>query len=112
LTKPDIFRDTWNGCKTAPIPLKPSVRLWAESQRHSGPSSSERTFANARGNDPARFDSGVGGFLRPYRLTEVLPGLDQDEAVNGCNGLEILETHEFQLFYPENKGIEACKSTS
>ena len=75
------------------MPLKPGIRLWAESQRHSGPSSSERAFANARDNDPARFDSGVAGFLRPYRLTEVPPGLDQDEAINGCNGLEILETH-------------------
>ena len=47
-----------------------------------------------------------GAFLRLYRFTEVPPGLDHDEAINGCNVLEILQTHQFRVFYPENNGRE------
>lgn len=49
---------------------------------------------------------GIAAFLRFYQLTTVPEGLQVDEAMNGSNVLEILETGRFQVFYPENVGRE------
>ena len=48
----------------------------------------------------------IAGFLRLYRFTSLPPGLCHDEAMNGSNALEVLETGRFQVFYPENGGRE------
>ncbi len=48
----------------------------------------------------------LGGFLRFYRLTSVPPGLYPDEAINGNNAYEALESSNFKVFYPENNGRE------
>ena len=48
----------------------------------------------------------IAGFLRLYRFTAIPPGLYRDEAMNGSNALEVLETGRFQVFYPENAGRE------
>jgi 4-amino-4-deoxy-L-arabinose transferase-like glycosyltransferase len=46
------------------------------------------------------------GFLRVDQLGSVPPGLFPDEAMEGSNALEALETHNFRVFYPENNGRE------
>src|SRR3989344_7697255 len=48
----------------------------------------------------------IASFLRLYNLTEVPPGLYPDEAMNGNNAAEALETGNFKVFYPENFGRE------
>lgn len=48
----------------------------------------------------------IASFLRLYNLTVWPPGLYPDEAMNGNNALEALETGEFKLFYHENNGRE------
>jgi 4-amino-4-deoxy-L-arabinose transferase-like glycosyltransferase len=48
----------------------------------------------------------LAGFFRFHQLTTVPPGLSPDEAMEGSNALEALETHHFQVFYPENNGRE------
>lgn len=48
----------------------------------------------------------VAGFLRLNRLGAIPPGLYRDEAMDGCNALEALETGRFQVFYPEDNGRE------
>lgn len=45
-------------------------------------------------------------FLRLYALSSYPPALFSDEAVNGVNTLQALETHQFKIFYPENNGRE------
>ncbi len=45
-------------------------------------------------------------FFRFYRITEIPLGLYPDEAMNGSNALEAIETGAFKLFYPENNGRE------
>ena len=48
----------------------------------------------------------LAGFLRVYQLDTVPPGFSPDEAMEGSNALEALETHSFRVFYPENNGRE------
>ena len=48
----------------------------------------------------------IAAFLRLYRFSTIPPGLYHDEAMNGSNALEVLETGHFQVFYPENGGRE------
>ena len=48
----------------------------------------------------------LAAFLRLYRFTTAPPGLYRDEAMDGCNALEALETGRFQPFYPEDGGRE------
>src|SRR5437879_2885381 len=48
----------------------------------------------------------VAAFLRFYSLPEQPHGIQVDEAMNGANILQILETGRFQVFYPENMGRE------
>ncbi len=48
----------------------------------------------------------LGGFLRFYQITEIPPGLYPDEAMNGNNALEMLQTGGFKWFYPDNNGRE------
>jgi len=48
----------------------------------------------------------LAAFLRFYGLKSVPPGLFPDEAVNGNNVLEAIETGNYKLFYPENNGRE------
>jgi 4-amino-4-deoxy-L-arabinose transferase-like glycosyltransferase len=48
----------------------------------------------------------MGSFLRFHELAAVPPGLSPDEAMEGSNALEALETRNFQVFYPENNGRE------
>ena len=48
----------------------------------------------------------LGAFFRFYLITEFPLGLYPDEAMNGNNALEALETGNFKIFYPENNGRE------
>lgn len=48
----------------------------------------------------------VAAFLRLYHLESFPPGLYPDEAMNGNNALEAIETGNFKVFYPENNGRE------
>src|SRR5438270_13105476 len=48
----------------------------------------------------------LAAFLRLYQLGAVPRGLYRDEAMNGNNALQVLETGHFQVFYPENNGRE------
>ena len=45
-------------------------------------------------------------FLRFYHLKSLPPGLFQDEAMDGNNAVEVVETGKFQSFYPEDDGRE------
>lgn len=49
---------------------------------------------------------GLGAFFRFYEITEIPLGLYPDEAMNGSNAMEALETGQFKVFYPENNGRE------
>jgi 4-amino-4-deoxy-L-arabinose transferase-like glycosyltransferase len=44
--------------------------------------------------------------FRFYHLQATPPGLFLDEAIEGNQALELLATHHFQVFYPENYGRE------
>src|SRR3989344_1810889 len=48
----------------------------------------------------------IAAFMRLVNLPTIPPGLYPDEAMNGNNALEALETREFKVFYPENNGRE------
>ena len=48
----------------------------------------------------------IAGGLRLYHLAELPPGLYPDEAMNGNNAVQALETKDFKIFYPENNGRE------
>src|SRR5215831_8422619 len=48
----------------------------------------------------------VAAFLRFYQLPTFPEGVQIDEAMNGSNILQILETGEYHVFYPENMGRE------
>src|SRR3954470_4976051 len=48
----------------------------------------------------------TAAFLRFYALGTVPRGIQVDEAMNGSNILQILESGKFQVFYPENMGRE------
>jgi 4-amino-4-deoxy-L-arabinose transferase-like glycosyltransferase len=48
----------------------------------------------------------LAAFLRLWRFFELPPGLYADEAIDGNNAMEALETHRFQVFYPEDNGRE------
>ncbi len=48
----------------------------------------------------------IASFFRLYNLDAVPPGLYPDEAMNGNNALEALETGEWKIYYPENNGRE------
>lgn len=45
-------------------------------------------------------------FFRLYKTGSVPPGLYPDEAINGNQAVEVLETGDFKIFYPENNGRE------
>src|SRR3989344_4689244 len=46
----------------------------------------------------------IAGFLRLYQSTTTPAGLYPDEAIGGNQGLEVLRTGDFKLFYSENNG--------
>ena len=48
----------------------------------------------------------IASLLRVASITTAPPGLYPDEAMNGNNATEALETGEFKAFYPENNGRE------
>jgi len=48
----------------------------------------------------------VAIFLRSYNIRTTPPGLYPDEAMNGNNALEAIQTNSFKVFYPENNGRE------
>lgn len=48
----------------------------------------------------------IAAFFRFYRIAEIPPGLYPDEAVNGNNAAEALESGGFKVFYPDNNGRE------
>ncbi|MBI4137713.1 MAG: glycosyltransferase family 39 protein [Candidatus Sungbacteria bacterium] len=48
----------------------------------------------------------VGAFFRFWLITEIPLGLFPDEAMNGNNAREALETRDFKVFYTENNGRE------
>ena len=52
------------------------------------------------------FIVGIGAFLRFDRMSAAPPGLSPDEAMEGNNAMEALESHNFQVFYAENNGRE------
>ncbi|MBU3925756.1 glycosyltransferase family 39 protein [Patescibacteria group bacterium] len=45
-------------------------------------------------------------FFRLWQITSIPPGLYPDEAMNGNNASEALQTGEYKVFYPENNGRE------
>lgn len=48
----------------------------------------------------------VAAFFRLYHIKSIPPGLYPDEAMNGNNAIEALETGHFKIFYPDNNGRE------
>ncbi len=48
----------------------------------------------------------IASFLRLYHITTVTPGLYPDEAMNGNNALQAIQTGDYKVFYPENNGRE------
>ncbi len=48
----------------------------------------------------------LAGFLRLWRITTLPPGLYRDEAMNGTDAVQALETGQFRVFYPANNGRE------
>jgi 4-amino-4-deoxy-L-arabinose transferase-like glycosyltransferase len=48
----------------------------------------------------------IASFFRLYNLKTLPPGLYPDEAMNGSNALEVIETGNQKVFYPENNGRE------
>ena len=48
----------------------------------------------------------VAVFFRLYRIDSAPPGLYPDEAINGNQAIETLETGYYKVFYPENNGRE------
>ena len=49
---------------------------------------------------------GLAAFFRFFQLAALPPGLFPDEAMNGNDGLQALETGHFSVFYPQNGGRE------
>jgi hypothetical protein len=48
----------------------------------------------------------IGAFLRFWDITSLPPGLYPDEAMNGTNANEAIQTGNYKIFYPENNGRE------
>ena len=48
----------------------------------------------------------IASFLRLYHLKTTPPGLYPDEAMDGTNAQETLQTGHFKVYYPENNGRE------
>lgn len=48
----------------------------------------------------------VAAFFRLYKLDVYPPGLYPDEAMNGNNAVQSIETGNYKIFYPENNGRE------
>lgn len=48
----------------------------------------------------------LAGFLRLWQIKTIPPGFYPDEAMNGNNALEALDSGGFKVFYPENNGRE------
>jgi len=48
----------------------------------------------------------IAVFFRFYHLTTLPPGLGPDEAMNGNNAVEAVETNHLQMFYTEDNGRE------
>jgi len=48
----------------------------------------------------------IAVFFRLWQIDSIPPGLYPDEAINGNEALDTLETKNFKVFYPENNGRE------
>jgi len=48
----------------------------------------------------------ISSFFRLYSLDSIPPGVYPDEAINGNDAIQSLETNQFKLFYPSNNGRE------
>ena len=48
----------------------------------------------------------IAAFFRLFMIGSLPPGLYPDEAMNGSNALEAIETGNYKVFYPENNGRE------
>lgn len=48
----------------------------------------------------------TGIFFRFWQLEVIPPGIHYDEAYNGVNALEVNETGQYKIFYPDNTGRE------
>lgn len=48
----------------------------------------------------------VASFFRLWKLNSIPPGLYPDEAINGNDAWQTLNTKNFKVFYPENNGRE------
>jgi 4-amino-4-deoxy-L-arabinose transferase-like glycosyltransferase len=97
---PGLFRGSkiHGGAPVRTNTKPPSVA--ESSPKHNLPSSSLTLHAIVAGV------LALAAFLRFYQLPTVPHGVQVDEAMNGCNILQILETGKFQFFYPENMGRE------
>lgn len=48
----------------------------------------------------------IATFFRLYQLKQLPPGLYPDEAMNGNNAVETIQTGQYKIYYPENNGRE------
>src|SRR3989338_1415810 len=48
----------------------------------------------------------LGAFFRFWHITDIPPGLYPDEAMNGSNALQALESGDFRAYYIDNNGRE------
>ena len=48
----------------------------------------------------------IAVFFRFYNITETPPGLYPDEAMNGNDAVQVLESGDYKIFYPNNFGRE------
>src|SRR3989344_5054666 len=48
----------------------------------------------------------VAAIFRFQNITSAPPGLYPDEAMNGNNALQAIDTGDYKVFYPENNGRE------
>lgn len=48
----------------------------------------------------------IASFFRLWQINSIPPGLYPDEAMNGNDAIQALETGEYKLFYPDNNGRE------
>lgn len=48
----------------------------------------------------------LAAFFRFWHITDAPPGLYPDEAMNGTNAQEAIQTGDYKIFYPDNNGRE------
>jgi len=48
----------------------------------------------------------IASFFRLWHLNSIPPGVYPDEAINGNDAIQALNTGQYKLFYPDNNGRE------